>query len=282
MARTGTPTTPDDGCNPIAADLTGKVVLIRRGTCGFFVKATNAQTSGSSRRRALQQRSRGDLSDRRRHAADHDLPWSRSRTWPARDRRGDRRRPDDADLDVASDVPCAVRPGGLISSFSSWARTAELGLKPDLSAPGRVIRSTWPVQQFGGHNVISGTSMAAPHVAGAAAVLLSAGKSPASIPTLLSTYAAAGTAGRKPDLGLLRLATSARAAGVIKVDRSAAATHGSRRARSRSARVPAAAGADDLERRLAPVTYRLSSSTRSARIRPPRPSPSASTWARKR
>ena len=28
--------------------LTGKAVLIRRGTCGFFVKATNAQNAGAA------------------------------------------------------------------------------------------------------------------------------------------------------------------------------------------------------------------------------------------
>ena len=96
----------------------------------------------------------------------------------------------------------AQSTAGLISSFSSWGPTAELGLKPDLSAPGGLIRSTWPVQQFGGHNVISGTSMATPHVAGAAAVLLSAGKSPSSIPTLLSNNAVPTALERSSDRGL--------------------------------------------------------------------------------
>ncbi|PWH07343.1 peptidase S8 [Brachybacterium endophyticum] len=60
---------------------------------------------------------------------------------------------------------------GLMSAFSSYGLTAELGLKPDVSAPGGQIWSTVPLEQ-GGHGSKSGTSMASPHVAGAAALLL--------------------------------------------------------------------------------------------------------------
>jgi minor extracellular serine protease Vpr len=63
---------------------------------------------------------------------------------------------------------------GQISSFSSWGLASDLTLKPDVSAPGGNIKSTWPLSQFGGYNVISGTSMASPHVAGAAADYLQA------------------------------------------------------------------------------------------------------------
>ncbi len=47
LAKTGTPTTANDGCNPIATDLHGKTVLIRRGTCTFATKALNAQNAGA-------------------------------------------------------------------------------------------------------------------------------------------------------------------------------------------------------------------------------------------
>ena len=49
MARTGTTMTANDACTPLApASLSGKVVLIRRGTCGFYQKALNAQSAGAA------------------------------------------------------------------------------------------------------------------------------------------------------------------------------------------------------------------------------------------
>ena len=61
--------------------------------------------------------------------------------------------------------------GGLISVFSSYGLAADLSLKPDLGAPGGFVYSTLPLER-GAHGNMSGTSMAAPHVAGAAALVL--------------------------------------------------------------------------------------------------------------
>jgi minor extracellular serine protease Vpr len=63
--------------------------------------------------------------------------------------------------------------GGLISSFSSYGLAPDLTLKPDIGAPGGLIRSTLPLAQ-GGYGINSGTSMSSPHVAGAVALLLEA------------------------------------------------------------------------------------------------------------
>ena len=72
----------------------------------------------------------------------------------------------------------AADKNGKIAPYSSRGLTADGRVKPDVVAPGSNIASA---NADGGFIRRSGTSMAAPHVAGQAAILLSSGQSPRSI-----------------------------------------------------------------------------------------------------
>lgn len=61
----------------------------------------------------------------------------------------------------------------LLANFSSWGPTPNYTLKPDVAAPGVNIYSS---VVGGGYELYQGTSMASPHVAGAAATLLAYSK----------------------------------------------------------------------------------------------------------
>jgi len=79
------------------------------------------------------------------------------------------------------DYALSMIPGDFLADFSSWGPNGDkdMSIKPDLTAPGVNILSTWPAYGKGkpeisydkAYNRISGTSMATPHVAGLALLL---------------------------------------------------------------------------------------------------------------
>jgi subtilisin family serine protease len=74
-------------------------------------------------------------------------------------------------ITVAASTEGDVGPADVIAGFSSSGPSPiSLQLKPDVTAPGVDILSSLPGNQWSNHDW-SGTSMASPHVAGAAAVL---------------------------------------------------------------------------------------------------------------
>ena len=183
MAKTGVPgqptlpTTAPDACTALpVGSLAGQVALIRRGSCGFYVKATNAQNAGAAAV-VLYNNAAGAL-----NANAVGTPALMIPVVGITAAQG-------ATLDAAIVAAIVAGPttmtwtpnavgfpfgtGGLISGFSSFGLAADLSFKPDIGAPGGGIFSAYPLEAGGGAT-LSGTSMSSPHVAGAAALILEA------------------------------------------------------------------------------------------------------------
>jgi minor extracellular serine protease Vpr len=178
LAKSGTPASAADAClvggvSPFTAtQFASQAVLIRRGTCSFYEKAKNAQDAGAAAV-VLYNNAAGRVSPTVAGAPAITIPvvavsdvegvsinnainsGAQTLNWTA----------------SLGTFPNAT--GGLISSFSSYGLSPDLEVKPDIGAPGGLIRSTWPLEN-GGYATISGTSMASPHVAGGVALLLQA------------------------------------------------------------------------------------------------------------
>ncbi len=173
MRRTGTSTSTADACSALpAGSLAGHVALIRRGTCSFHAKSLNAQNAGAIGV-VLYNNVAGRFSPTVAGSPPITIP-----VVAISDTEGvlinNRLALGAVSMTWTAQVGSFVNPtGNLISSFSSFGTPPDLSLKPDLSAPGGLIRSTYPVER-GSYATISGTSMSSPHTAGAAALLLEA------------------------------------------------------------------------------------------------------------
>jgi minor extracellular serine protease Vpr len=224
LARTGSASSNDDACAELpAGSLANRIALIRRGGCTFHEKASNAQAAGATGVVLYNNiagrinptvagepaitipvvaisDSEGLLIDSRLQAGEVELGWTdRSAAFPS-------------------------PTGGLISGFSSFGLTYELGVKPDIGGPGGQIHSTYPLER-GGFATISGTSMSAPHVAGTVALLLQAAPNTSSqaVRTVLQNSAEPKPWNGNPGLGFLDQ-VHRQGAGMVRIDRAVLAT----------------------------------------------------------
>ncbi len=181
VGRDGNP----DGCNLDGAPnpfptgvFSGKIALLQRGTCRAYDKVKNAQEAGAVAA-IIYNRQPDDIapSQCNQGCPDIVIPTVDTEyaagqallTWYLD-------HPQTAQLEIALGSRAIAVPGDAIAWFSSRGPTPDLRLKPDVVAPGVTINSAGlgeglGLERYLGFGMASGTSMAAPHVAGAAALL---------------------------------------------------------------------------------------------------------------
>ncbi len=162
-------TTPANGCTTIAEDLTGKIALIRRGACTFTTKIRNAQNAGAAGV-IMMNNTPGDPI-----AMGHDgtdpFPTIPAAMISKED--GDAlvaaSTTGNLTVDGTSPAEFVTANADILAGFSSRGPTPFTYLiKPDVTAPGVNVYSSVFDNKFA---MFQGTSMATPHLAGAAALL---------------------------------------------------------------------------------------------------------------
>lgn len=156
-------------CTPVSGKpLEGKMALIQRGNCTFAEKINNAAAAGAVV--AIIYQSEG---------VDEPIPMSSDDALIPAVMIGNEAGKALVKWSGSKEVTITYPPTeiaatpNLLANFSSWGPTPNYTLKPDVAAPGVNIYSS---VVGGGYELYQGTSMASPHVAGSAAILLAYSK----------------------------------------------------------------------------------------------------------
>ncbi|RDW83274.1 hypothetical protein BP5796_04765 [Coleophoma crateriformis] len=190
-----------DACTALPADtpdLSGYLVLIRRGVCSFDVKIANVMAFGAKRvmfynNVATAPSSPGDTVVNFPVGM---VSAAQGATWIAALKAGSTI---DVTFTALANTPQQFTndpnpfTGGKMSTFSSWGPSFELWVKPEVSAPGGNILSTYPLAK-GGYAVESGTSMATPFVSGSIGLIMQVRGKAALTPDLMTSVLASTAA----------------------------------------------------------------------------------------
>ncbi len=162
-----TVTDPANGCAVISTDLSGKIALIDRGACTFTTKIRNAQARGAMGVLIVNNAAGDPVA--MGHDGTDPFP-----TIPAamvsRDDGGAMKPSGTVTVDGTTVGEFITGNADLVAGFSSRGPTPFTYLiKPDVTAPGVNVYSSVFEGEFA---MFQGTSMATPHLAGSAALLL--------------------------------------------------------------------------------------------------------------
>lgn len=143
-------------------DVTGKLALVSRGTLDFTAKEANAAAAGAIGIVVYD----NVVGDRINMMSNNQIP----AIFVTKADGEFLLAQEEKTISVSSENKtfAAVSDGGLMSTFSSIGPAPDLSIKPEITAPGGYVYSTLPGGVYGS---MSGTSMAAPHMTGAAAVM---------------------------------------------------------------------------------------------------------------
>lgn len=206
---------PLDACTPVV-DMTGKIALIQRGTCDFTTKVRNAENAGAIGALVFNNVAGAPIG--MAHNGTDPQPVIPAVMIGLDDGTAihDVAVGEVVNVTLSSDVQIP-RPelADTMAGFTSRGPGYGSVFKPDLSAPGFSISSA-DVGTGDGAALNSGTSMAAPHVAGAAALMVQAHPElePAGVKAMLMNSA-------RPALPSGSVALATQGTGIVQIDRAA-------------------------------------------------------------